>query len=77
MDVNKILDELRSEHQQLGEAILSLERLAAGGKRRGRPPAWLQAAQERAPGPGPGRPAGSTAKKGRKKTAKQAGTSSD
>ena len=49
MDVNKILDELRREHAQLGEAILSMERLAAGGQRRGRPPAWLQAAQERGP----------------------------
>jgi hypothetical protein len=73
MDVNKILDELRSEHQQLGEAILSLERLAAGGKRRGRPPAWLQAAQ----GKGPGRPAGSTNKKGRKKAAKSSSASAD
>jgi hypothetical protein len=42
MDINKILVELRLERQQLEEAILSLERLAAGGaKRRGRPPAWL------------------------------------
>ena len=42
MDINKILVELRLEHEQLGEAILSLERLAAGGaKRRGRPPAWM------------------------------------
>lgn len=49
MDVNKILEELRNEHAQLGEAILSLERLAAGGRRRGRPPAWLHAAQERGP----------------------------
>jgi hypothetical protein len=42
MDINKILAELRLEHEQLGEAILSLERLASGGaRRRGRPPAWL------------------------------------
>ena len=42
MDINKILAELRLEHEQLGEAILSLERLAvAGAKRRGRPPAWM------------------------------------
>jgi hypothetical protein len=42
MDINKILAELRLEREQLGEAILSLERLAAGGaKRRGRPPAWM------------------------------------
>ena len=69
MDVNKILEELRREHAQLGEAILSLERLAAGGKRRGRPPAWLQAAQSRGPGrPPAAAPAAAAPKKrGRKK----------
>ena len=42
MDISKILADLRLEREQLGEAILSLERLAAGGaKRRGRPPAWM------------------------------------
>jgi hypothetical protein len=42
MDISKILAELRLEREQLGEAILSLEVLAAGGaKRRGRPPAWM------------------------------------
>ena len=56
MDITKILEELRQEHAQLEEAILSLERLAAGGKRRGRPPAWLAAAQQREP-KAPGRPA--------------------
>jgi hypothetical protein len=76
MDITKILEELRREHQQLGEAILSLERLAAGGKRRGRPPAWLAAAQQStgiAPPPaavrGPGRPAGSKNRKPKKKSA--------
>ena len=68
MDVNKILEELRNEHAQLGEAILSLERLAAGGRRRGRPPAWLQAAQERGPVKAAAAPAPAPAKKrGRKK----------
>ena len=44
MNLNKILDELRREREQIDEAILSLERLAAGsGPRRGRPPAWLKA----------------------------------
>ncbi len=34
----------------MNEAILSLERLAAGrGKRRGRPPAWLQKITPAAP----------------------------
>jgi len=42
MDVNKMLQELRNEREQIEEAILTLERLARGrGKRRGRPPAWL------------------------------------
>jgi hypothetical protein len=54
MDITKILEDLRQEKAQLEEAILSLERLAAGGKRRGRPPAWMAAVKER----GPGRQAG-------------------
>ena len=42
MDVNKMLEDLRREREQLEEAILTLERLARGrGRRRGRPPAWL------------------------------------
>jgi len=47
MDLNAILIELRREHDQLGEAIVAMERLAASGKRRrGRPPAWLSAARQ-------------------------------
>ncbi len=43
MDVAKMLADLRQEREQIEEAILSLERLARGrGKRRGRPPAWMQ-----------------------------------
>jgi hypothetical protein len=43
MDIHRILEELRSEKERLEEAILTIERLAAGslGKRRGRPPKWL------------------------------------
>lgn len=42
IDVAKILAELKQEKEQLEEAIVTLERLAAGrGPRRGRPPAWL------------------------------------
>jgi hypothetical protein len=46
MDVLKMITELRSERAALEEALIVLERLAAshGGKRRGRPPAWLKAA---------------------------------
>ena len=53
MDVSKILADLRSEKEQLEEAILSLERLARGrGKRRGRPPAWMAEAKKRGRPPG-------------------------
>jgi hypothetical protein len=45
MDMSEILAELRSEQQRLDEAILVLQRLATGGrKRRGRPPKWIAAA---------------------------------
>jgi len=48
MDVNKILEELRQEREQIEDAIISLERLARGrGKRRGRPPSWMKEASER------------------------------
>jgi hypothetical protein len=61
MDIHKIIGELRQEHIQLGEAILSLERLALGGaKRRGRPPAWIAMAKSTAPAvKRRGRPVGS------------------
>jgi hypothetical protein len=44
MEIQKILAQLKEERDQMNEAILSLERLAArdGGKRRGRPPLRLQ-----------------------------------
>ncbi len=48
MDANKILDELRQQHDLLQHTIVTLERLARGqGKRRGRPPAWLKEAPTR------------------------------
>jgi hypothetical protein len=48
MDINRMLSELRSEKERLEEAILTIERLAAGslGKRRGRPPKWMAGAKE-------------------------------
>ena len=48
MDIHRILAELRSEKERLEEAILTIERLAAGhlGKRRGRPPKWMAGAKE-------------------------------
>ncbi len=43
MDVLRMLSELRAERDQLEEAIITIQRLAAGqGKRRGRPPAWMK-----------------------------------
>jgi hypothetical protein len=58
MDILKMLADLREEREQLGEAIIALERLASGlGKRRGRPPAWMSA-QKNAP-KRRGRPPGS------------------
>jgi len=43
MNLTKILEDLRREREQIDEAIFSLERLASGAPRRGRPPAWLKA----------------------------------
>jgi hypothetical protein len=61
MDLGKILEELREERAQLEEAILSIERFAAGqGKRRGRPPSWMVAARSLEPNKKRrGRPVGS------------------
>jgi len=53
MDVTKMLTELRQEREQIEEAIMTLERLARGrGRRRGRPPAWMQAIKRRGRPPG-------------------------
>jgi hypothetical protein len=53
MDVLKMLTDLRSEREQIEEAIVTLERLAQGrGKRRGRPPAWMSAIKRRGRPPG-------------------------
>ena len=56
MDVAKMILELREERAQLEEVIMSLERLAAGqGRRRGRPPAWMQKTQPNHKARQPGR----------------------
>ena len=53
MDVTKILAELKEERERIEEAIMSLERLARGrGRRRGRPPAWLQEIRKKGRPPG-------------------------
>jgi len=47
MDLTNMLSELRSQHQQIEEAILVVQRLAAGGaKRRDRPPKWMASEAE-------------------------------
>lgn len=53
MDINKMLADLRTEREQIEEAIMTLERLARGrGKRRGRPPAWMSEMKRRGRPPG-------------------------
>ena len=72
MDVTKILAELRQEREIIEEAILTLERLAAGrGRRRGRPPAWMAELT----GKRRGRPPGSKNKGAQNTATKTAGTS--
>jgi hypothetical protein len=61
MNLTNILEDLRREREQIDEAILSLERLAAGsGPRRGRPPAWLKAQKSRGRPPAAGKEPAST-----------------
>jgi hypothetical protein len=47
MDLLKIISELKRERDLLDDAILQFQHLAVGrsGKRRGRPPKWLQEAE--------------------------------
>jgi hypothetical protein len=49
MDILKMLADLREEREAVEQAIIVLERIAAGqGKRRGRPPAWMASAAAKA-----------------------------
>jgi hypothetical protein len=61
MDINKILSELRAEREQIEQAILVLQGLAQGQRRRGRKPAWMKQADAAAAEPKKrrGRPPGS------------------
>ena len=53
MDINRMLDELRAEREQVEEAIMVLERIAVGrGRRRGRPPKWMSEIKKRGRPPG-------------------------
>ena len=55
VEIQKILAELRQEQEQIGEAILSLERLASGRHRgRGRPPKWMSEIPKKRRGRPPG-----------------------
>jgi hypothetical protein len=52
MDLNEILEQLREERAQIDEAIIVLERMQLGrGRRRGRPPKWVQEAKVDLPAP--------------------------
>jgi hypothetical protein len=54
MNITQMIAELRTEKESVEQAILVLERIAAGqGRRRGRPPAWMTKIKRR------GRPKGS------------------
>jgi hypothetical protein len=53
MDITKMLAELRNEREGIEQAIIVLERIAAGrGRRRGRPPAWMSRVKKRGRPPG-------------------------
>ena len=45
MDLPKIIFELKQERDLIEDVIAQFERLAAGRKRRGRPPKWLEGAE--------------------------------
>jgi hypothetical protein len=48
-----MLAELRAERENIEQAIVTIQRLAAGrGRRRGRPPAWMTAVKRSGRPPG-------------------------
>ena len=51
MDVDGMLKALYQERELLSQAIVSLENLARGKKRRGRPPRWLREGRSEPPSP--------------------------
>jgi hypothetical protein len=53
MDAITMIEELRTEREQIEGAILVLERIARGqGRRRRRPPAWMTETKRRGCPPG-------------------------
>ncbi len=51
MDVDRMLKAPYQERALLSQAIVSLENLARGKKRRGRPPRWLHEGRQESPSP--------------------------
>ncbi|PWU12126.1 MAG: hypothetical protein C5B51_01215 [Terriglobia bacterium] len=49
MELAKVLTQLRAELKDLDAAIACLERIEGGGRRRGRPPAYLVSAKRSRP----------------------------
>jgi hypothetical protein len=60
LDTAKMLRDLQQERGQIDEAIETIQRLAAGRKRRGRPPNWVKQVEG---APRRGRPPGSKNKR--------------
>jgi hypothetical protein len=65
MDILKMLANLHEDRKKIEEAIIAIEQLAAGtrGKRRGRPPKWMSAANTK----------GAAAETGKNRTVSAAG----
>ncbi len=49
MDVHAMLKALHQERELLNQAIVTLENLVRGKKRRGRPPRWLREGKQEPP----------------------------
>jgi hypothetical protein len=71
MELIKVIAELRAERAAIDEALAALDRIAraTAGKRRGRPPAWLAAANGAIPAGGEPRTKRSLSPEVRKKMA--------
>jgi hypothetical protein len=69
-DLDKTIVELREEFERIRVALAALEQLAAGGKRRGRPPKWLDAVRRSVT-------ANATKPAAKKRMAGSSGTSAD
>jgi len=53
MNINAMLADLQQERENIEQAIVVLQRIASGqGRRRGRPPAWMNEVKRRGRPPG-------------------------